>query len=129
MRLAYNYKEREGNRMGKKFMFFFLISIVTVPPAGNLESETARPQRSVLIQENITIKDLSPHNGPIRIWIPYPQSQEEQVIEDFQINSPVKTIFTTEPEYGNKLIYLDAEGVKKDFTLSLSFIARRKEHD
>ena len=109
-------------------IFSISILILIACPMVNSEAETNHRQRGVLIQEKITLKDIPPNNGPIRIWLPYPQSKKEQVIEDFKIDSPVEAIFTTEPEYGNKVIYLEAEGIKEYLSLSVSFVARRKEY-
>lgn len=109
-------------------IFSISILILIAYPAASSGAETNHSQRGVLIEEKIVLRDIPPDNGTVRIWLPYPQSKKEQVIEDFKIDSPVKAIFTTEPEYGNKVIYLEAEGIRESLSLSLSFVARREEY-
>ena len=62
--------------MKKKTIFFLITFIISTPLTAYPENETAYHQRGVLIEEKIVLRDIPPDNGPVRIWLPYPQSNK-----------------------------------------------------
>jgi transglutaminase-like putative cysteine protease len=64
----------------------------------------------------------------VAVWIPYPKSDEHQEITNLELNSPFPTKVTQDPEYGNRVVYLEVENPKQPFQVEISFNVRRKEY-
>ena len=89
-------------------------------------------ERAFFVEERITLKSLPKDKSNMRVWIPYPVSDNWQTISDFKLESPFDADLVTEKEYGNKIIYLTSE---QDFSdentleVLLRFKVNRKEYD
>ena len=66
----------------------------------------------------------------LRVWIPIPQNDEFQQIDNLEIQSPVPYEYRREKEYGNRYAYLAINGPDgwEPFEVKLTFTARRREH-
>lgn len=50
--------------------------------------------------------------GRVRIWIPYPHDTPAQEVEVLSVDAPYPVRIETEPEYGNVILYLEADHPK-----------------
>lgn len=66
--------------------------------------------------------------APVRVWIPVPQSGWDQTVEDLKINSPVPAQVTTEPTYGNKMMYVELPAGTPPAALGWTAKVTRREH-
>lgn len=65
----------------------------------------------------------------VRLWIPYPMSDENQDITDVRINGNFSASGVyREGEYGNNILYAKWNGPSKERNLTYSFKVKRKEH-
>lgn len=65
--------------------------------------------RAFHLNYGATLKRL-PKHGKIRVWLPVPQTNEYQHVERFGTTVPAETRLTTEPKYGNKILYFEQDG-------------------
>jgi transglutaminase-like putative cysteine protease len=63
-----------------------------------------------------------------RVWVPVPQSDEAQTISNLKVEGVVDHRISTEPVYGNRMVYVDfAAPLPERVELRLSFDVERKE--
>lgn len=75
-----------------------------------------------------TTKIINPPKGDekVSIWIPLPQSDEEQEMTSLSVSSPHAFSIHEEPYYGNRIIYLGQKVFSKDDSITLAYSIRRK---
>src|SRR3989338_9075150 len=113
----------------KKFAFTIVI-LITIPLGISKLAAGLSPKESpFLIEEKIILKSIPKDAGELRIWIPYPVSDNWQAIEDFKFTGPFKADVIMDKEYGNKILFIKS---KKDASygmpiqIILSFMAKRR---
>jgi len=52
--------------------------------------------------------------GRVRVWIPYPHDTPAQKVEVTSVDAPYPVRIETEPEYGNSILYLEADHPKAE---------------
>jgi len=102
-----------------------LFSILVVIPFLLSVSEAKERRVEVAFKINLKAPDNSKN---VRIWIPYPVSDENQTIEDVKIggNYSYQGIYK-ENEFGNSILYAEWKNLTKERTLTYTFKIRRKE--
>ena len=113
--------------------FTIIIVIVMIVPLGisGLAAQFSPKERLFLIEEKILIKNLPKEAGNLRVWAPYPVSDNWQAIEDFKLTAPFKADVIMDKEYGNRILILKS---KKDATynmplqITLSYMTKRREY-
>ena len=63
-------------------------------------------ERLFLVEEKILIKNLPKEAENLSVWVPYPVSNNWQVIEDFKLTAPFKADVIIDNEYGNKIFII-----------------------
>ncbi len=100
------------------FMFFVLFCIPTLAPA---KERHAR----VTVAVNLTAPAES---KKVKLWIPYPMSDENQDITDVDIAGNYSYMGTyRNSQFGNTILYIEWKESVKEKTLTYSFTARRTE--
>jgi transglutaminase-like putative cysteine protease len=92
-----------------------------------LSTSSEANERRVEVTFKIILK--SPDNSKeVRLWIPYPVSDDNQTIEDVRIsgNYSRQGIYK-EKEFGNSILYAEWKNPMNNRTLTYTFKARRKE--
>ena len=76
------------------------------------------------------IPALAPEAGTLRLWIPVPETDPQQLISGVRIESPVPYVLHRDPEYRNQYAYLEVkpEQARESFDVRLRFQALRREH-
>ncbi len=62
----------------------------------------------------------------VQLWIPLPQSDDEQEMTQLSVDSPVVFHINAEPHYGNKMVYVDSADLQNGNKISLTYKIRRK---
>jgi transglutaminase-like putative cysteine protease len=72
------------------------------------------------------VKELPAGAKRVELWIPVPPDDAFQTIANLQVECPVPHAFTTEKEYGNRLLHVLAEPAAP-FAVTMRFEANRAE--
>jgi transglutaminase-like putative cysteine protease len=88
-------------------------------------SEAMAKQAEVTFKINLK----APENvKDVRLWIPYPVSDENQIVEDVRIDGNYSSHGVyKEKEFGNSVLYAEWKNSTKERTLTYTFKVRRKE--
>lgn len=84
-------------------------------------------ERGIEVTFKINLK--APENSKVvRLWIPYPVSDENQTIEDVRIDGNYSSHGVyKEKEFGNSILYAEWRNPGKDRSLTYTFKVRRRE--
>lgn len=69
--------------------------------------DTAR--RSFELTYRAVVEDVPEDAGTLRLWLPYPSDDEHQEVEVVEVSAPVGHRVTEEPEFGNRILYLEMD--------------------
>jgi transglutaminase-like putative cysteine protease len=76
-----------------------------------------------------TVKDLSPRDGVVRVWIPLATSDANQTVKVTKVGSPVAVRVTQEQQYGNRMLYAEMRHPEaSSATFRLEFEVTRREY-
>jgi len=102
-------------------------------PTGLLTAQSAAtqnfsaPSRAFRFTYNFTVKDIPAGAKLLRVWVPVPQTDTHQTVRVIAIKAPTKTQMTKEPEYGNRMMYVEMQNPapgKAEFTLEYEVTRR-----
>ncbi len=110
--------------MAKKKMKQFIVALAVILLLLNV-SEAGERRTEVTFKINLKAPEDS---KDVRLWIPYPVSDQNQTIEDVKIggNYSYQGIYK-EREFGNSILYAEWKNLTKDRILTYTFKVRRKE--
>ena len=84
-------------------------------------------QRSFELSYTATVP-VAKGAGTVRVWLPVPQTGWDQTVEDLKVTAPVPTRITTDPVYGNHILYLEVPDSSGPLTVGWSAKVTRREH-
>lgn len=88
----------------------------------------AHAERRVLVTFNIGFDLAGQHPRDVRLWLPYPPSDEYQTVELVDVEGNFTThTFATVPHFGTPALYAEWYQMKNKPSLSLTFRVTRKE--
>src|SRR5271170_7793135 len=91
--------------------------------------ETAPQTRTVEITYSAQVSAIPANSKRIEIWLPYPQSDENQKILKGKVSSPAPSKILTDPQYGNKIVHIDVKNPEvTDIPITMVFTVRRSEY-
>jgi len=85
------------------------------------------PTRTFHFTYSLTVKDIPAGAKQVRIWVPVPQSDVHQTVRVLNVKAPGKTKTTQEPEYGNRMMYVELQNPtsnKAEFTVEYEVTRR-----
>ena len=85
------------------------------------------PSRTFRFTYNFTVKDIPAGAKQVRVWVPVPQTDHHQTARVLNIKAPTKMRMTQEPEYGNRMMYVEIRNPapgKAEFTLEYEVTRR-----
>jgi transglutaminase-like putative cysteine protease len=90
----------------------------------------AVPQtRTIEITYSAQVNAIPANSKRIEIWLPYPQSDDNQKILKGKVSSPVPSRILTDPQYGNKIVHIDVKNPEAtDIPVTMVFTVRRTEY-
>jgi transglutaminase-like putative cysteine protease len=113
-------------RILSSLLLFFPACLLTAQATSNGEKFSA-PARTFHFTYSFTVKDIPAGAKRVRVWVPVPQTDQHQTVRILAVKAPAKTQMTREPEYGNRMIYVEmpnpAAG-KAEFTLEYEVTRR-----
>lgn len=79
-------------------------------------------------RHSVTVKDVDKEAKIVRMWLPVPQNDENQTINDLKIaEAPGKVSFGKDPKHDNMFAYCEVKNPKKtSYTFGYSFTITRK---
>lgn len=132
------YKQRryriKSTALFSKFMLAVLLVILlgfsygcTDKPAKVKEKQVAPKKRSAQITMQFNL-DTPKNAKVVKLWVPYPVSDENQTIDDIKINGTFSNSGVyREDEYGNMILYAEWNNSTKKRLLTFAFDVKRKE--
>ena len=118
-----------------RFLFVALLSVVAVFFLAGCRSASepqavSTAERTFEFTYVAKVPALKKGREKLRLWIPVPQPDANQDIEEIVIESPVAYEFRRESEYGNQYAYFEAsaEEVGTGFDISMTVRVRRREN-
>ena len=110
--------------MAKKKMKQFIVALAVILLLLNVSGAGER-RTEVTFKINLKAPEDS---KDVRLWIPYPVSDQNQTIEDVKIdgNHSSHGVYK-EKEFGNSILYAEWKNLTKDRVLTYTFRVRRKE--
>jgi len=104
-----------------KIAVSLIISILLIPHLSSAKERAAE----VSMQFNLNAPAEAKN---VRLWIPYPVSDEHQSIEDIRVNGNFsQSGVYREGENGSMALYAEWEGAMREMTLTYTFKVKRKE--
>lgn len=85
------------------------------------------PSRTLRFTYKFTVNDIPSGAKRVRVWVPVPQTDQHQTVRVLSIKAPAKTRITQEPEYGNRMMYVELDHsipAKAEFTLEYQVTRR-----
>lgn len=103
-----------------------LMLVASVAVVFSCTAKKADSSRSLEFMYTVSVQSIPEKTERVDLWIPIPQSNQFQQIVDLTIDAQYPFSFHTDPEYGNRMVYLNVEkGIPQQLDLTLRFIARR----
>jgi transglutaminase-like putative cysteine protease len=110
-----------------------LVGTALLAPAQLRRDATASPApaapevRRFELTYRAVAADVPPTAGAVDLWIPYPQSDENQQVEVLAVTAPAAYEVTVEPRFGNRVLHLRVERPRAPITLELRARVVRRE--
>jgi transglutaminase-like putative cysteine protease len=107
-----------------------IIALAGLKAAFSAPSDTSAPTRNFKFTYLTRIPTLSENAKTSRIWIPLPQSDRYQTIDNLKVESAFSYTKHRDPEYGNEYLYLEVPAAKvtEPAEVRVSFEVTRHEH-
>src|ERR1700691_4711166 len=91
--------------------------------------ETAAQTRTIEITYSAQVNAIPAASKRVEIWLPYPQSDDNQKVLKGKVSSPVPSKILTDPQYGNKIVHIDVKNPElTDIPITMLFTVRRTEY-
>lgn len=93
-----------------------------------VESKNPQPRsREFLLNYGATLNNL-PTGARVRVWLPVPRSSDHQTVKRLKSDLPAEGTTSTEPVYGNRILYFETAGPKSGkLAFTTSWQIRRAE--
>src|SRR5215469_9706664 len=115
--------------------FWALLSVAIIalassaPASGPVATGPAPATRVFEFSYKAEIPQAPTGTRSLKIWLPYPRSDENQEIIDLQVSGPQGATVYTEPRFGNSVLYLAVDNPGPNpVAITLRFKVRRSEY-
>jgi transglutaminase-like putative cysteine protease len=106
-----------------------LASLALVAAAGTaVGAERTPPSRTFQVVYTAMVKDVPAGAKSLDLWLPYPQTDENQVVHSVRVTAPGPVTIGREPQRGNEAVYFHQDDPKDPVTLRLEIDATRNEN-
>ena len=89
--------------MKYSFLFPSILLLVLVQALATADDPASARQRTFRLDYGATLTDL-PAGSEVRIWLPVPQSNEDQTVKPLARKLPVQGSEGEEAKYGNRIL-------------------------
>jgi len=117
----------DGKPSCKKMKWLIAVAVL-VPLVVSAKKPESRRRRGF---EFTYIADIKVPEGARRLdlWMPYPRTDENQVIEVLRISAPYPTDIHKDAKYGNSILYLHADNPReRSLRVEMKFRVTRREY-
>lgn len=115
-----------GGWMTSLVLFLFLASTVFSDEPRDTLQNTPR-SRTFRFDFGATLNEL-PSGCHVRVWLPVPQSNEQQTVKVLKFDLPAEGNTATEPTYGNRILYFETQGPSSEILVfKTSYLIHRRE--
>jgi len=117
-----------------RFLLFFisaaLVVLTSAIPSPLVSESTLVTSRSFIFMYQVHVPATNDAQGKLLMWLPLPQEDDYQRIQDLRIESPVAHTEGRDPLYGNPYAMFQPTPAQlaAGFDVSLNFAATRLEH-
>ena len=110
-------------------LLLLLLPVYVVAAEANSERQKfSPPSRKFHLTYKFTVKEIPPGTKRLRVWAPVAQSDEHQSVRVLSATAPAKTRMTREPEYGNRMMYVEIQNpAAGDANFALEYEITRRE--
>jgi transglutaminase-like putative cysteine protease len=112
---------------------FWSLGIVLALACGNSMRAEDKPAadkpavRTFQFNYAATLKEV-PEGAKVRVWLPVPPANDAQAVKALEAKLPAKGETTTEPKYGNKILYFQTTGpADGNISFQAPYLITRKE--
>ncbi len=107
--------------------FFLVAGLTTVADETRDERVDGPRSRAFRLDYGATLNEL-PTGSRVRVWLPVPQASEHQEVEVLFWDLPAEGKISTEPTYGNKILYFETKGISSgNLSFTTSYLIHRRE--
>src|SRR5208283_4933768 len=85
----------------------FAVSLCVAQSSPGEKQKFSPPSRRFRFLYSFTVKDIPRGTRAVRVWVPVAQSDAYQTVRLLSVKAPGKTEVTHEPEYGNRMMYVE----------------------
>lgn len=90
------------------------------------DAETA--ERRFVLTYRAVVNDVPQDAGTVRVWIPYPRSDENQDVEVLEVSGPVESEIREGEEHGNRMLFFEiGDPAAKSLEFEMQAEVRRDE--
>ncbi|MGH9341887.1 MAG: transglutaminase-like domain-containing protein [Acidobacteriota bacterium] len=108
--------------IGLLCLLFGLAAVVGVP-------DDAPRVRLFEFTYRAAIEKMPAGTGKVEVWVPYPQSNQQQEILDVEVKAPEGLAIFQEPKYGNLIVHLTLENPRSSpIEIEMRFKVLRREY-
>ncbi len=75
-----------------------------------------------------TVKELPAGAKQVRVWAPVPQTDRYQTVLVLRVKAPAKTQMTREPEFGNRMLYIEMLNPTAEAEFTIEYEVTRREY-
>lgn len=120
-------------RQSPKFIAALIALFLAVfgsTPALSSDDALTKPSRKFVFTYQVHVPGMKDVPGDLLVWLPLPQQDKYQKIEELQIESPVTHTEGRETQYGNSYVLFRPNAAQKEsgFDATIRFVATRFEH-
>src|SRR5208282_1258850 len=83
------------------------VSLCVAQSSPGEKQKFSPPSRKFRFLYSFTVKDIPSGTKAVRVWVPVAQSDAQQTVRLVSVKAPGKTDITQEPEYGNRMMYVE----------------------
>jgi transglutaminase-like putative cysteine protease len=94
-----------------------------------LADDAAPKTRRVRLSYAAEVRDVPQDAKEVKLWLPFPPSNDDQQVSNITVRSDVPTSVNTEGEYGNQILSLAVRApIEKPVRVEMQFDVLRREH-
>lgn len=114
-------------RILSSFLAFFFSACALNAQSTPSPQKFSPPSRSFHFTYSFTVKEIPAGTKRLRVWAPVPQTDQHQTVRVIAVKAPAKVLMTHEPEYGNRMMYVEIQNPtldKAEFTIEYQITRR-----
>jgi transglutaminase-like putative cysteine protease len=114
--------------MPRSSAFFTLTTLCLASAAADGGAPRAAEERRFAFEYRAVVQEIPAGARRVDVWLPYPRSDEHQVIRDVEVEAPGRTEVRRDPEFGNSILHVTLERpAPPKLDVALRFEVQRQE--